>query len=147
MISLSTLCVIPALVVASMIVLPSASAIPFESGANCLEKNLAAHIYMSAELTEQPLNVPFSDPATLKKFYGLVLIECHAERLLENDGVERTVAEEIQFRSSDSSKKRVLGIAVSEYGFDGDIERIFLDSSHCVPAEVRQQCLGTLVSE
>lgn len=146
-ISLSTLYVFPALVAASMIALPSASAIPFASGADCLEKNLAAHIYMSAELTEQPLNVPFSDPRTLKQFYGLMLIECHAERLLEGDGVERTVAEEIQYRNSNSSKNRVLQTAVSEYGFDGDIERVFSDSSHCVPAEVRQQCLGTLVSE
>ncbi|MEM7459903.1 MAG: hypothetical protein AAF331_10600 [Pseudomonadota bacterium] len=121
-------------------------AVPFGSSADCVQYNLAAYVYFSDELSKRSVKVPITETTALKFFYGKWLAECHAEKLLEEKGVLRSVADEIDLRRTKSTRDRQIQLVISEYLFDGNYDSIFLRSSSCVPEHIRQTCLGTITS-
>ena len=136
-----------ALLFSYSITVSAANAHPIGYKVDCLQKSLAGYVHFSVRLTEKPLEAPFSDDRLLKLLYGRMLSECHAEQMLEESGISRSVPEEIAFQRQNQSSRNSLQYAIDTIAGWGNDEVVFFTSSRCVSDAIRKRCLDRFVPE
>lgn len=146
-ISLSAFGSTVSLLTVGLLATPTAASYPIGWDTDCLQKSLAAHIFFTDKLTRKTREVPFKDPYLLKLMYGQQLSECHAEHMLSERGITRSVVEEVEERSWKNEFDRAVHLETDLYAQVGDVEVVFAMSSACVPEAIRTNCLGKIVPE